>query len=93
MKVSNCNSNYIQQTTCGRLIKLIKNILKREYNKGKYVSQIIFRIFFILLILILRLFFLINFPERKSSKKKVINKMYWFYTVNSTTSTSLFTFY
>ena len=26
----------------------MKNILKREYNKGKYVSQIIFHIFFIL---------------------------------------------
>ena len=43
----------------------MKNILKREYNKGKYVSQIVFRIFFILLILILRLFFIINFPEMK----------------------------
>ena len=48
----------------------MKNILKREYNKGKHVSQIIFHIFFILLILILRLFFLVNFPEKKLSKIK-----------------------
>ena len=43
----------------------MKNILKREYNKGKHVSQIIFHIFFIL-----RLFFLVNFPEKKLSKIK-----------------------
>ena len=48
----------------------MKNILKREYNKGKHVSQIIFHIFFILLILILRLFFLVNFPEKKLGKIK-----------------------
>ena len=48
----------------------MKNILKREYNKGKHVSRIIFHIFFILLILILRLFFLVNFPEKKLSKIK-----------------------
>ena len=48
----------------------MKNISKREYNKGKDASQILFRIFFILLILILRLFFLINFPEMKLSKIK-----------------------
>ena len=48
----------------------MKNILKREYNKGKHVSQIIFHIFFILLILVLRLLFLVNFPEKKLSKIK-----------------------
>ena len=53
----------------------MKNILKREYNKGNHVSQIIFHIFYILLILILRLFFLINFPEKKLSKRKS-NKEY-----------------
>ena len=44
----------------------MKNILKRKY---KHVSQIIFHIFFILLPLILRLFFLVNFPENKLSKR------------------------
>ena len=48
----------------------MENILKREYNKGKHVSQITFHIFCILLILILRLFFLINFPEKKLGKIK-----------------------
>ena len=48
----------------------MENILKREYNKGKHVAQIIFHIFFILLTLILRLFFLVNFPEKKLSNKK-----------------------
>ena len=48
----------------------MKNILKRKYNKGKHVSQIIFHIFFILLILILRVSFLVNFPEKKLSKIK-----------------------
>ena len=62
MKVSNYNSNYTQQTTCRTLTK---NILKREYNKGKHVSQIIFHIFFIL-----RLFFLVNFPEKKIEQNK-----------------------
>ena len=51
----------------------MKNILKGEYNKGKHASQIIFDIFFILLIL--RLFFLVNFPEKKLSKTKS-NKEY-----------------
>ena len=67
MKVSNYNSNYIQKTT--RAI-LMKNIPKRECNKGKHASQIMFHIFYILLILILRLFFLINFPEKKMGKIK-----------------------
>ena len=67
MKVSNYNSNYIQQTTYG---SLMKNILKREYYNGKHVSQVIYQIFFISLILILRLFFLVNFPEKKLSKIK-----------------------
>ena len=40
----------------------MKNILKREYNKGKQVSQIIFHILYILLVLDLRRIFLINFP-------------------------------
>ena len=48
----------------------MKNILKREYSKGKHVSQIIFHKFCILLILILQLFFLINFLEKKLSKIK-----------------------
>ena len=48
----------------------MKNILKREHNKGKHVSQVIFHVFFILLILNLRLFFLVNFPEKKMSKIK-----------------------
>ena len=70
----------------------MKNILKREYNKGKHVSQIIFHIFFILLILMPQLFFLINFPGKKLSKiKSNIKKIY--YAENSTSSTSLFTFY
>ena len=41
MKVSNYNS-YIQKTIRGTLMK---NILKREFNKGKHVSQIIFSYF------------------------------------------------
>ena len=53
-----------------QLAEHLKNILKREYNKGKHVSQVIFHIFYILLILILRLFFLVNFPEKKLSKIK-----------------------
>ena len=48
----------------------MKNILKREYNKVKRVSQIVFHIFCIFLILILRLFLLIIFPEKKLSKTK-----------------------
>ena len=48
----------------------MKNILKREYNKGKRVSQIMFHIFCIFLILISRLFLLIIFPEKKLSKIK-----------------------
>ena len=38
----------------------MKNVLKRECNKGKHGSQIKFHVNFILLILILRLFFPIN---------------------------------
>ena len=52
----------------------MKNILKREYNKCKHVSQIIFHMFFILLTLILRLYFLVNFPEKKLSKIKSNNE-------------------
>ena len=48
----------------------MKNILKWEYDKGKHVSQFIFHLFFMLLILILRLFFLVNFPGKKLSKIK-----------------------
>ena len=48
----------------------MKNILKREYNKGKHESQIIFHIFCTLLILILRLFLFINFSEEKLGKIK-----------------------
>ena len=44
--------------------------MKKDYNKGKHVSQIIFHIFFILLILILRTSVLVNFPEKKLSKIK-----------------------
>ena len=51
-------------------MKHLKKTLKTEYNKGNHLSQIIFHIFCILLILILQLFFLINFPERKLSKIK-----------------------
>ena len=46
----------------------MKNIVKRECNKGKHVSQIIVHVFCIVLTLILRLFFLINFPEKKLDK-------------------------
>ena len=53
----------------------MKNILKWEYNKGKHISQIIFHIFCILWILILLLFFLTNFPEKKLGKVKR-NKKY-----------------
>ena len=58
------NGNYKQRA------KHLKNILKREYNKGKPVSQVIFHIFYILLILILWLFFIITFPEKNKSKIK-----------------------
>ena len=51
-------------------MKHLKKTLKTEYNKGNHLSQIIFHIFCILLILILQLFFLINFPEKKLSKIK-----------------------
>ena len=52
----------------------MKNILKRECYNGKHVSQIIFQIFFVFLILILRLFFPVNFPEKKLSKIKSNNE-------------------
>ena len=48
----------------------MKNILKREYSKGKHVSQIIFHIYCNLLTLILRLFFLVIFSEKTLSKIK-----------------------
>ena len=60
----------------------MRNILKWEYNKSKHVSQTIFHIFFILLILILRLSFLVNFPEKKLSKIKSNNENVLFYTLN-----------
>ena len=36
MKVSNYNSNYIQKTIRETLMN---NILKKEYNKGKHVTN------------------------------------------------------
>ena len=54
MKVSGYDSNYIQQTTCG---PLIKKILERDYNKGKIYHKLYFKFNF-------------NFPEKKLSKIK-----------------------
>ena len=42
MKVSGYDSNYIQQTTCG---PLVKKILEREYNKGKIYHKLYFKCF------------------------------------------------
>ena len=67
----------------------MKNILKKEYNKCKHVSQIIFHIFCNLLISILRLFFLVNSSEKKLEKIKSNKEN----VITSTTSTSLFIFY
>ena len=66
MKVSNYNSYYIQKTIRGTLMK---NILKREFNKGKHVSQIIFS-YFLYSFLISLLFFLINFLKRKIDQNR-----------------------
>ena len=53
-----------------QLVHNYEKYSKWEYNKAKHVSQIIFHVFFILLILILRLLLLVNFPEKKLSKIK-----------------------
>ena len=57
----------------------MRNVLKRECNKGKHGSQIKFDMNFILLILILQLFFPIKIKYNKENVLVLYHKLHNFY--------------